>query len=126
MLQRLATRTSKIVGCANDLFTCEKEIIQGQIHNLVLVLMNEGQLPIEEAVAQVMALHDNEVHGFLQEVEQLPSFGIADAGVQRYVEMLKCWIRGHLDWAYETGRYRPYGEPAGGPIDQLTGTPAAA
>jgi hypothetical protein len=125
-LQQLATRTSKIVGCANDLFTYEKEIIQGQIHNLVLVLMQEGQLPIEAAVVEAVALHDSEVYGFLQEVEQLPSFGIADLGVQRYVEMLRCWIRGHLDWAHETGRYRPSDEPAGEPIEQLADTAAAA
>lgn len=96
----LAARASNIVGWANDLFTYEKEIIQGEIHNLVLVLMNERQLTIAEAVAETVALHDNEVVSFLREVEQIPSFGVADASVQRYVEMLHCLIRGHLDWAY--------------------------
>jgi hypothetical protein len=100
------------VGWANDLFTYEKEIIQGEVHNLVLVLMNERRLTIAEAVAQTIALHDDEVRRFLQEVEQLPSFGLDHADVQRYVEMLRCWIRGHLDWAHETGRYHPEGEPA--------------
>jgi hypothetical protein len=109
-LQRLATRTCNIVGWANDLFTYEKEIIQGEMHNLVLVLMNERPLTIAEAVEETIALHDNEVRSFLQEVEQLPSFGVANEGVQRYVTMLTCWIRGHLDWAHETGRYRPFEE----------------
>jgi hypothetical protein len=112
-LRRLATRTSKIVGWANDLFTYEKEIIQGELHNLVLVLMNEHRMSIAEAVAAAVRLHDDEVRGFLKEVDQLPSFGMADASVQRFVEMLRCWIRGHLDWAHETGRYRPFDEPAG-------------
>jgi hypothetical protein len=125
-LQRLAARTSRIVGWANDLFTYEKEIIGGQIHNLVLVLMTERGLPIAEAMAAAVALHDDEVRGFLREVEQLPSFGIADPAVQRLVEMLRCWIRGHLDWAHETGRYRPFDEPAWGHASQSAGKPAAA
>jgi len=111
-LQRLAARASNIVGWANDLFTYEKEIIQGEIHNLVLVLMNERRLTIAEAVAQAIEFHNNEVRGFLQEVDQLPSFGPASASVRCYVGMLRSWIRGHLDWAYETGRYRPCAEPA--------------
>ena len=125
-LQRLAARTSRIVGWANDLFTYEKEIIGGQIHNLVLVLMTERGLPIAEAMAAAVALHDDEVRGFLREVAQLPSFGIADPCVQRLVEMLRCWIRGHLDWAHETGRYRPFDEPAWGHASQSAGKPAAA
>jgi hypothetical protein len=104
-LQSLATRTSNIVGWANDLFTYEKEIHEGEIHNLVMVLMNERGLTLEEAMAQTVTLHDNEVRSFLQELDQLASFGLADAGVQGYVRMLKCWIRGHFDWALETGRY---------------------
>ena len=121
-LRRLATRTSNIVGWANDLFTYEKEIIQGEMHNLVLVLMNEHRLTIAQAVAQAVMLHDNEVRVFLAEIEQLPSFGLANANVQRYVAMLRSWIRGHLDWAHETGRYRPFEEPAA----EQTGRSAAA
>jgi len=117
-VRELATRASNIVGWANDLFTYEKEIIQGEIHNLVLVLMNERQWTIAEAVAATVALHDQQVLCFLQEVEQIPSFGAADASVQRYVEMLQSLIRGHLDWAYETGRYRPLDEPAGEPASR--------
>jgi avermitilol synthase len=125
-IRTLITRTSNIVGWANDLFTYEKEIRAGENHNLVLVLMNERRLPLSEAVAQVVALHDNEVRRFLVEVEQLPSFGAADAGVQRYVDMLRSWIRGHLDWAHETGRYRPFEDPAGDWEDRRMTRPAAA
>jgi 5-epi-alpha-selinene synthase len=112
-LQKLTTRASNIVGWANDLFTYEKEIIQGELHNLVLVLMNQRRLTITEAVAEAVALHDNEVRSFLGEVEQLPLLGVVGAGVERYVETLRCWIRGHLDWASETGRYRPFDPRAG-------------
>src|SRR5512140_199686 len=49
-LKKLATRTTNIVAWANDLFTYEKEILQGEMHNLVAVLMNERRLTITEAV----------------------------------------------------------------------------
>lgn len=125
-LRKLATRASNIVGWANDLFTYEKKIIQGETHNLVLVLMNERRLTIAEAVQQAVALHDDEVRGFLQEVEHLPRSGVTGADVRRYVEMLRCCIRGHLDWAHETGRYRPFDEPAGEQANPPTGRPATA
>jgi avermitilol synthase len=125
-LQKLATHASHIVGLANDLFTYEKEILQGEMHNVVLVLMNERRLTIAEAVAQAVALHDEEVRSFLRATAQLPCFGAADPGVQRHVEMLRCWIRGHLDWARETGRYRPFHEPAGGQARRLASRSAAA
>jgi hypothetical protein len=125
-LQRLATRTSNIVGWSNDLFTYEKEIMQGEMHNLVMVLVNERRLTMAEAVAQAVALHDNEVRSFLEEIEQLPCFGLANASVQRYVTMLKCWIRGHLDWAHETGRYRPFEDAPSEQINRLMSQTAAA
>jgi avermitilol synthase len=125
-IRSLITRTSNIVGWANDLFTFEKEILAGDIHNLVLVLMNERRLSLSVAVAQVVALHDHEIRSFLEEVERLPSFGAADPGVRRYVEMLRSWIRSHLDWARETGRYRPFEDPDGERVDRWRGRPAAA
>ena len=105
-VRRLATRASNIVGWANDLYTCEKEIAQGEIHNLVLVLRRERHLTLADAAGEVVAMHDREVKGFVREAAELPALG-ADPKVGRYVEMLMCWIRGHLDWARETGHYRP-------------------
>lgn len=104
-LLQLVTRTSNIVGWANDLFTYEKEIRHGDIHNLVTVLMNERGLTVSQAVQQATKFHDDEVRRFQTDVERLPSFDLTGAAVDSYVRMLKCWIRGHLDWARETGRY---------------------
>lgn len=41
----------------------------------------------------------------VDEIARLPSAATAGPGVQRHVEMLTCWIRGHLDWAHEICRY---------------------
>ena len=126
LIQALARHTSNIVGWANDLFTYEKEFREGEIHNLVLVLMNELGISLTEAVVQATALHDNEIHSFLSCIDQLPSFGAADRDVACYVEMLRCWIRGHLDWAHETGRYRPFEDRVSAQLPAQTDAQVAA
>lgn len=51
------------------------------------------------------SLHDAEVRAFEELARDLPSFGIHHQQVLRFVAILADWIRGHLDWAVETGRY---------------------
>ncbi|XXF77782.1 hypothetical protein P2318_32740 [Myxococcaceae bacterium GXIMD 01537] len=106
-LRTLAARASNIVGWANDLFTYPKELLEAEVHNLVLVLMNERGLSEDEAAVMVGRLHDAQMRAFLVEEQEVPSFGpLVDGEVQRFTAMLRCWIRGHLDWAHETGRYK--------------------
>jgi hypothetical protein len=111
LVQRMMLSTSNCVGWANDLFTWEKEREAGEFHNLVRLLADERRISIDEAVVRVVALHNDEVRNFLALEEQLPSFGERDDDVHAFVAMLKSWMRGHLDWAQETGRYRPRGTP---------------
>ncbi|MDB4988864.1 MAG: Terpene synthase family, metal binding domain [Myxococcaceae bacterium] len=99
--------TSRAVGWANDIFTCDKELHDGEVHNLVLVLMDEERLSLAEARCRVAAAHDEEVRNFLSIEARLPDLGAANEAVRSYVLMLRCWIRGHLDWSQETGRYAP-------------------
>ena len=52
-----------------------------ETHNLVFVLAQAGALARPAAVARAVAMHD--------------------------AAMLRAWVRGHLDWGRETGRYAP-------------------
>jgi 5-epi-alpha-selinene synthase len=104
-VRRLAAAAVNAVGWSNDIFTYEKEIAQGEVHNLIEVLRVTTGSSLAEAVAAAVAKHDAEVRTFLELERRLPSFGDADADVRRYVAILRSWIRGHLDWAHETGRY---------------------
>jgi hypothetical protein len=106
-LRRLMAATCNAVGLANDLFTYEKEMEQGEVHNVVLSIMGTESLGLDEAVRRAVQLHDDVVRAFLAAEAELPSFGAADERVRRFVAMLRCWMRGHLDWAQLTGRYRP-------------------
>jgi 5-epi-alpha-selinene synthase len=107
IVERLHSAASRCVGWANDIFTHEKELEQGEVNNLVLALMDNEALPLEAAVARACEEHDAEVRRFLELERALPSFGAADGEVRRYLGILRSFIRGHLDWSRETGRYRP-------------------
>lgn len=108
----LARMASNIVGWANDIYTYEKELEQGEGTNLVAVLALARGLSLAEAVAAAARRHDDEVRSFAALCDDLPRIeGEARAELRRYASMLTAWVRGHLDWARETGRYCPAREP---------------
>ncbi len=106
-LAAMRSASALAVGLANDIFTCEREMREGEVHNVVLVLMHREGLSLGEAVARAVALHDERVRSLVAMSSSLPSFGERDGDARRYAAMLCDWVRGHLDWARETGRYSP-------------------
>jgi terpene synthase-like protein len=111
-VQGLAQMTNNCICWSNDIISLEKELIHGDVHNLVLILGAEQNLSLQEAVDQVAALHDAEVRAFIALAAQLPSFGAAvDAELQRYVAGMQFWMRANLDWSAATARYRPAAPP---------------
>ena len=84
-IQRLMSLASRVVGCANDLFTYEKELQQGELHNLVHVLMTRQQLTKEEAVDRAIQIHDAAVREFFVTVQRRVSFGEHEPSAQRYL-----------------------------------------
>ncbi len=106
IFKRLVQHACNIVGWANDIYTYKKEIMAGEVHNLIVVAMRERGLSLDEAVDWAVDLHDTETRLFERLLGKLPSFGPeVDAQVKAYAGMLTAWVRGHLDWAHETGRY---------------------
>lgn len=99
----LARLASALVGWANDIYTHEKEIRAGETHNLVFVLAQAEGLSLAVAVARAVAMHDAALGRFMALVEELRVGG--SAGLGGYAAMMTTWVRGHLDWGRETGRY---------------------
>jgi hypothetical protein len=107
VLRELERIACLAVGWANDIFTYQKELSQGEGHNIVAVLMRTEELPMREALARSRALHDDEVCRFLRLQARLESsFGLNEFAEHR-VRHLRNWIGGHLHWAINNGRYRP-------------------
>jgi 5-epi-alpha-selinene synthase len=99
----LDRRAANLVAWANDVYTVEKELRDGDPHNLVLVLAAE-EPDLARALARAAAMHDDEAAAFAALVAD-PALA-AEPELTRYVAMLCAWVRGHLDWGHETGRYR--------------------
>lgn len=107
-VQQLALACNNVVCWANDLFSFDKERRQGDVHNLVVVLKEERELGLQDALAETARMHDEEVRRFISLSENLPSFGTeTNEELQRYVGVLKAWMRANLDWSFQdTARYR--------------------
>ncbi|MGH8533957.1 MAG: terpene synthase family protein, partial [Gammaproteobacteria bacterium] len=106
--QRLMLITSNVVLWCNDLFSCAKELAHQDMHNFALILQHQEDIPLQAAVDRVARLIEREVKRFIALESRLPSFGpTIDGVVQRFIAGLRHWMRGNLDWSYESGRYRP-------------------
>ncbi len=104
--QALMLITNNVVCWYNDLFSIPKERAHGDMHNLALILQHQEDISLQEAVDGVAALAKQEIERFIAIERDLPSFGVeADGLVRRFVAGLCAWMRGNLDWSYESGRY---------------------
>jgi 5-epi-alpha-selinene synthase len=105
--RHLTRMTSNLVGWLNDIFTLEKEMADGEIHNLVLVLMEECGMSIDEAWFAAVEQHNEEMRAFIALDRQLQMREeLVPQALDDIVSMLRAWLSGHLDWARKTGRYR--------------------
>ncbi len=108
VLQRLARLTNDVVCWSNDVFSLSKESAQGDVHNLVVVLARQHSLEIQEAVEWAAQMCNAQVKRFLALEKRLPDFPSPYAeAVAKYLDVLRAWMRGNLDWSLESARYHP-------------------
>lgn len=107
-IQQLATMANHHICWINDIFGLEKELREGNIHNLVLVLQHEHQIDLQTAVERAIQMCDAEMRGFIGLESHLSALDpIQRDEAAPYVAGVRAWIRGHIDWYTETGRYTP-------------------
>lgn len=105
--RNLKIKTNNIVCWCNDIFSAPKEMASGDVHNLVLVLHYQQQLPLEQAIKRAAEIHNQEVCSMMNLEAFMPSFGEeVDAELAKYISGLHAWISGHCEWYAQTGRYQ--------------------
>lgn len=117
VLAELQRAANAVASFANDLFSFHKEMQNGDMHNLVVVVQREEGLSLEAAFARAAALHDAQAQHYRELERLVPSFGEAiDHNVARYLEGMRIWMRANHDWSLATPRYgaRPAAETARG------------
>lgn len=105
-LMELANLTNNVVCWSNDIISLQKEKAHGDMHNMVLVMQHELRISLQESVDLVKKLIDAQIQQFQMVEKQLPTFiEFPDHNLEKYVAVLRSWMRGNLDWAYESKRY---------------------
>lgn len=93
---------------ANDVYSFEKEQVLGEIHNLVHLVRHHrgfGEQQALDHVAERLAL---ETERFLTaEDELLELYPELTGLLVPYLEGMRSWMRGNLDWSRQTPRYNP-------------------
>ncbi|MGR9086018.1 MAG: terpene synthase family protein [Gammaproteobacteria bacterium] len=105
ILQRLALMSINVVCWSNDIISFAKESRHHDVHNLVATLL-PSQRSLQKAIALAAEMTNAEIAAFIELQKQIPSFTPEiDAELGRYIAVLRSWMRGNLDWSYESGRY---------------------
>ncbi|GAA5059721.1 hypothetical protein HNP84_005048 [Thermocatellispora tengchongensis] len=109
----MRTLTADFVNLANDLASLEKELAAGETDNLVMVIRNERNCTLEEAIEHAYHFVAGKVERFVELREEVPEVVAAlelpeeDVAVlYRYLDALAAWIVGYERWQRETFRYR--------------------
>jgi germacradienol/geosmin synthase len=95
----------------NDLFSYRKEIeLEGEVHNIVLVVEHFLDVPRETAVDIVRDLMTSRMRQFEHiTATELPvlvrHFGLPPDALDAYVSGLRNWLAGVLRWHRDTSRY---------------------
>jgi hypothetical protein len=107
-VKKLIQLCSNTICWANDLFSFNKELEQGDEMNIVMLIRNTRDCTIEEAIAEAVKVHDEQVSQFEHLSAKLPSFGeVTDVQLTRYVHALALMMKGNIDWSIrDTARYR--------------------
>ncbi len=107
VVQALASACSNVVCWSNDIISLGKELARGDAHNLVAALKHERRTSWQEAVDEAARMHNAQAEHFLDLELNVPSFSEeVDGELRRYVGAFRSWMRAHLDWSFESGRYR--------------------
>ncbi|KAL1683317.1 isoprenoid synthase domain-containing protein [Schizophyllum commune] len=91
----------------NDLYSYSVELAKGISGvNFVTVVMNELGFGVQDAVDYVGEVCAGLLKQYEHGKKNLPSWDPeTDAAVARYVEAIGYWLRGNVDWSFETPRY---------------------
>jgi 5-epi-alpha-selinene synthase len=109
-LSQLTRMANNIISWFNDIISLQKELSNNDVHNLVIVIQNEYQCTLQEAMDRAIEMHNIEMKNFL-ELESLvrskycSTTNHSAVEISRYIDGLHSCIRGNVDWSHESGRY---------------------
>jgi len=104
-VRRVTTLAASATIIANDLYSAPKEnLAQVGDFNLPLLLANERQCSIAQAMKLSAAIHDDVMR--LYEAAEKELLVDASPLLKRFLAGVKSWVAGSLEWHRHSGRYR--------------------
>jgi alpha-muurolene/germacrene-A/gamma-muurolene synthase len=98
--------TLALTDLFQDIFSYDKEQARGDTHNMLVVVMNQRDLTINEAIDYVAELSEKLMNQFVETREKVPSWGEEiDKEMSIYLDGLQHWMIGILNWSFSTERY---------------------
>ncbi|PWN71957.1 hypothetical protein C1631_004900 [Chryseobacterium phosphatilyticum] len=113
IIQRLKMLMCRIMAIQNDFASIEKEWgIDTEIMNIILVVKNQYNISVEEAIVEAVNIHDSYVREFVELQNSLPDFGGEQKYVARFVHNMALMISGLGAWYHKghSTRYKIPGE----------------
>ncbi|MDR6403531.1 MULTISPECIES: terpene synthase family protein [Chryseobacterium] len=99
VIQRIQALTARIMSWQNDVYSVKKEIMRkGEVINLVLIIQHEQNISLDEAIQEVVRIHDADVAEFVALHASLPDFGDWHESVDKYVLYQGMMIQGLNSW----------------------------
>ncbi|MDN3695411.1 hypothetical protein QWZ06_25885 [Chryseobacterium tructae] len=95
----------RLMAWFNDLYSFEKEALNGEKMNLVLVIENERNCSRSEAYIEAVHFHNDDLEEFIRIGKNIPDFGIQNEGLKRYVHNAELFLKGQEAW-YKNGTKR--------------------
>ncbi|KAK1219384.1 Sesquiterpene synthase 10 [Marasmius sp. AFHP31] len=107
MFREMYWAATDMVCWANDVYSWNMEQSKGiGGNNIVTVLMKHRNMSLQAACDYVGTYCQHLMERYLWARERLPSWGPElDRDVAQYTEACGHWIKGNLDWSFETIRY---------------------
>ncbi|KZV99788.1 putative terpene cyclase [Exidia glandulosa HHB12029] len=96
---RLETLTIDMIILGNDLYSYNVEQARGDSHNILAVVQNQYNWPLDRALLWLAEQHDARVEEFLAQKDSAPP------EVAKYVDGLGNWVRANDAWSFESPRY---------------------
>jgi hypothetical protein len=101
-IRKFMLLAANAVNWENDFLSSEREFLQGDVHNLIIVLKHKNGYSLEQAFEEAHEMFDENMRLLSQLVEEAPNHSW---GVQRFVNGVVQWLAGHHFWAKESKRY---------------------
>jgi len=108
LMRHLGRTANNVVSWSNDIISFDKELMRDDFHNLPAVLQHEHGITLQEAVYRAAGFVESEVRRFIEIEDQLPEYPPELArDVAAYLNFLRDWMRGNIDWSLISGRFNP-------------------